>query len=217
MIYRVAHSAVAAAWAQAIGAVLAVVVAIILWRLDRSRAVKIKKQEEKDFVRRLLAILRVEVQVALETADLREQTFRRMLSEIQRARDAGITITQSGPLESEKITLTDAVIYRQLAPELGRIPASVSVHIVKFYARALEIVRIASFSKSAIEGAEVLLKMLPRCKMSGEILLAVLLKFEKSDFSETINLKLSPDEMRVLARKTNYPLEQVTNERGIEL
>jgi hypothetical protein len=114
------------------------------------------------------------------------------------------------------MAVTDAIVYLQIASELGRLPPELIKSVVLFYTLALDIGRIADGAPTAEEAYNYVCSFVPRLKMYATLLITTLHKFERSDFTVDADIRPKPEEVRKLATKVGYPLDQVMRERGIQ-
>ena len=136
---------------------------------------------------------------------------------IEGAKQAGATIIDRGPLSKGSMAITDAIIYRELASELGRLPPAVISEVVSFYGRALEIGRIAEMGSSALDSYATLHDLAPRVRIGGALVIRLLEKFEQSDFAVDADLKPTREEVLELAKRVDYPIEIILKERGFKI
>jgi hypothetical protein len=115
------------------------------------------------------------------------------------------------------MVVTDAIIYRQIASELGRFPPDIIKSVVQFYALSLELGRIADATPTAQRAYEMIQGSAPRLKMQAALVIKTLDKFEAAGFAVTANIRPTPDEIKELAAHTGYPLDQIASERGLHL
>ncbi|HEV2303402.1 MAG TPA: hypothetical protein VGR91_17690, partial [Stellaceae bacterium] len=167
-----------------------------------------------EHLRRLTAGLRAEIEAALEAAARQQSTIEQTITTVNSAVEAGATITHR-PIQPGSLTLTDAIVYRQVAAEIGRFPPDVIRATVQFYASALEVGRLADAAPTALKAFEILKDLAPRLRMSAAMLIKTLEKFEATGFAAHASLRLAPAEVRELAKKVGYLLADVLKERGI--
>jgi hypothetical protein len=140
------------AWVQAVGSVLAIFVA--MWvparqRLNSLRDAQAERtQQEREHRRRLTVGLRAEINAALEAADRQQFAIDRALKRLQEARAIGAEI-EASPIQPGSMVTTDAVVYRQIAAELGQLPPELIRSVVLFYSLALDLGRIADGAPTA--------------------------------------------------------------------
>jgi hypothetical protein len=115
------------------------------------------------------------------------------------------------------MSVTDAIIYRQIAAELGRLPPNLITSVVLFYALALDYGRIADAAPTAEQAYTHLQSLAPRLKMYGARLIKTMEKFEASGFSLDADIEPTPAELRILAAQVGYPLDEIARERGIDI
>lgn len=211
-------SPLAPAWAQAVFAALAIVGAVWVSAWQRSRSLRdaqdAQATHDNEHLRRLTAGLRAEIEAALEAAARQQSTIEQTITTVNSAVEAGATITHR-PIQPGSLTLTDAIVYRQVAAEIGRFPPDVIRATVQFYASALEVGRLADAAPTALKAFEILKDLAPRLRMSAAMLIKTLEKFEATGFAAHASLRLAPAEVRELAKKVGYPLDDVLKERGI--
>jgi hypothetical protein len=161
-------SPLAPAWAQAIFAALAIIGAVWVSASQQSRSMrdakKTQARQDTEHLRRLTADLRAEIEAALETAARQQSTIEQTLKQVKSAIEAGAAV-KGGPIRAGSIALTDAIVYRQLAAEIGRFPPEVIKLVVQFYTRVLEIGRPADGARSALQVFEILQGLAPRLRM----------------------------------------------------
>src|SRR5436853_5799720 len=93
----------APAWVQAIGTIVAVLIAIAVpaWQRHTARtdAETERTREAKERLERLIAALRAEVTAAVEAAAMHRETAERTLSQIEKAKQEGsLVVTDPKPL-----------------------------------------------------------------------------------------------------------------------
>lgn len=171
---------------------------------------------DKEHLKRLISGLRAEIDASLGWANRRREAIQPVLKSLREARASGALVLQQ-PIQPGSLVVTDAIVYREIASELGRLPPELIRSVIHFYTLALELGRIADGSPTAEEAYGLVLSTVPRLTMSGELLIRTLDKFEASDFTADADVRSSPEELRELAIKTGYPLDQVLKERGLQL
>jgi nitroreductase len=210
----------APAWFQAIGSIVAIGVAVAVPWWQRRNALHDARTErardEKEHVKRLCAALRAEFTAAREAADRQQHAVTRALQGVKEAREHGLKIKEE-PIAQGSMVLTDAIVYRQIAAELGRFPPGLTERIVRFYAYALEMGRMADASPTAEQACENMLGSAPRLQMNAAWLVRTLDRFEAADFDLNADLNVPPPELLALAREVGYPIEEIARERGFTL
>ena len=208
----------APAWAQAVFAALAIIGAVWVSTWQRSRSLRdardVQAREDKERLRRLTAGLRAEIEAALEAAARQQSTIEQTLQQVSSAVEAGAAVVKR-PIRPGSMALTEAIVYRQAAAEIGRFPPGVVRPIVQFYSSILEVGRLADAAPNALKACEILKDLAPRLRMSAAMLIKTLEKFEASGFTAETSPRLAPAEVRELAKEVGYPLDDVLRERGI--
>jgi hypothetical protein len=208
----------APAWAQAIFAGLAILLAVVVTAWQRSSAMRDDRakhaQQEIEHLRRLTVGVRAEIRAALQMAGAQQERLDQTLSQIADAREQGISIVASGPIHPGSMVVTDAVVYRQIAADLGRFPPELIKWLVQFYAYAAELGRRADAAPQAVQAYQMLSESGSRLRLLAALVLKTLDKFEASGFSVNADISLKPDEIKELAAKTGYPLADLARERG---
>ena len=211
----------APAWVQAIGSILAILIALVVPEWQRRRALQDaatdRGRQAKEHLCRLTVALRAEIGAASEAAGRREAVITSVLSNVQQALRAGASVKETGPIHPGSLSLTDATIYKKIASEIGRFPSGVIKAVVDFYSGALEIERVADGAATALHAYEAVLPLLPRFKVYAAIVVRTLEKFEASDFATDGDVRPTPSEIRQFAAAAGYPLDQIAKERGITL
>ncbi len=209
----------APAWVQAIGSIVAILVAVALptWQRSATRrdAEKDQKQHELEYLRRFAVALRAEVGCTVEAAGRQRSAANDTLTEIERAHQMGVTITDRGPLPLDSIILTNATIYSAIASEIGRFPSEIIRETVGFYELVRELGRVVSLAPSSAQSAQHISNLAPRAQMQGAIVIRMLEKFEQANFTADAKLSLNQVEIVTLANRYSYPLESVMRERGL--
>jgi hypothetical protein len=108
-------------------------------------------------------------------------------------------------------------MYRQVAAELGRLPPELIQSVVLFYGLALDYGRFADGAPTAEQALETIQGVAPRLKMYGAVVVKTLEKFEASSFRAEADIRPTQAEVKELAAKTGYPLDQILKERGLQL
>ena len=210
----------APAWVQAVGTIIALAFAIGIPVWQRSRSLRDARAEQarqtKQHLKRITAGLRAEIGAALEAADRQLFAIERTFKRLQEAQAATAVLLHPDPIHPGSMMITDAIVYRQIAAELGRFPSGLISSIVQFYTFALEIGRLTDGAPTALKALQVVQPLAPRLKMSAAVLMRTLDKFEAADFLANADLRLTLDEMKELAAKAGYPLEEMLRERGFQ-
>jgi hypothetical protein len=215
-------NSVAPEWAQAIFAFLAILFAIGITAWQRSRALRDSKDErirrDKEHLRRLIAGLKAEIDQTIRAAKNRQESVEQILKNVAAAREQGIRTTLDAPVAPHSMVVTDAIMYRQVAAELGRLPPEIIDPVVSFYAFALEMGRVADRAPSAVEANRMFLAQLPKLRLYAAMLVKTLGKFEASGFAAGAECStLTGEEVRLLAEQVGYPLDAVLKESGVKL
>jgi len=209
------------AWVQAVGSVIAILVAVFVPWIQRRNVLRDaaieRGRQDKEHLQRLTVGLREEIRAASGAADRRQFAIARTLQEIQGAVRGGATIKETGPVHPGSLSLTDAIVYKEIAGELGRLPPELIKAIVTFYSLALEVGRIADGAPTAMQAYGEILGLLPRLKTHSAILVRTLEKFEQAGFAANSDIRPTPAEVRRFATDAGYPLDEIAKERGIEL
>ena len=85
-----------------------------------------------------------------------------------------------------------------------------------FYARALEFGRLADGAPAAIQTWESLLETAPRFRMAAAMVIKTLDKFEASGLEVGADIRVKPEEIRELASKVGYPLDEVIKNAALK-
>jgi hypothetical protein len=187
----------APAWVQAIGSILAILIAITIpaWQRRKSQNdAKIERAREgKERLKRLVAGLRAEVNAAIEVAAMHRATAESTLSKAKNAAQAGSPLViGENPFSAGSTLLTDAIVYRSVALELGHFPADIVHHIVMFYSNIHNLGRLVEMASSVFAALELVRDLTPRAQMNGMALLELLDKFRQADFASNADLRLDP-------------------------
>jgi hypothetical protein len=197
-----------------IGAAIAAVTAVILWRADRRRELQQAVETRRETLRNLVAGLKAEIRAASIVATGRREALGRTLANAQAQLQRGGKLMPSGPISEGEMTLTDGIIYSSIADRLGLFTPAIVGEIVNFFTHARDIERVARMSTNALHSYETIYSMLPRFRMNAAVLLRLLEKYEEASFDPGTNLGIPLDEMRRFATETEYPLDEVMRERG---
>jgi hypothetical protein len=173
-----------------------------------------RARQEKEHLKRLITGLRAEIDAAVEWTDRRRRAVEPVLKALQDARAKGAVVRRD-PIHPGSMVVTDAIVYREIASELGRLPPELIRSVVLFYTLALDLGPIADEAPTAEEAYKAVYSYVPRLKMSAALLIRTLDKFERSDFTVDADIRPKLEEVRELAANVGYPLEQVMRERGI--
>lgn len=208
------------AWVQAVGSVLAILVAVCLPAWQRSKSLRDaaadRARQDREHLHRLTTGLRAEINAALVAADRHQTVITPGLQMLQKARAMGATI-KNDPINPGSMSVTDAIIYRQIASEVGRLPPELITSVVRFYTQALDYGRFADAAPTAEQAYTQLEGLAPRLKMAAALLIKTMEKFEASDFALRADIKPTPVEVRTIAARVGYPLEEIARERGLDI
>ncbi len=187
------------AWVQAFATFVALLIAIAVPALQRHaqlRDAEIDRQRrKKEYLRRLTAGLRAEIIAALSAGQRQQETIERTFAQVQEAVRNGAKIKETGPVNSGSMALTDGIIYREIASEIGRFPTEVVRQVVQFYSITFDASWRAEAAPTAIEAYDFMRSVAPRFRMHAAVLIRILDKFEASDYAVDANLKLDAAEM----------------------
>lgn len=208
----------APAWAQAIFAGLAIIGAVAVTAWQRSSAARDahteQMRQEREHLKRLTIGLKAEILAALQTVNAQQDALRQTLTQLAAARDRGAVIAATGPIRPGSMAITDETIYRQVAADIGRLPAGVIKWLVRFYGYAAQVRRLTEAAPQAVEAYKILSENGCRLRLAAELALRVLDKLEEAGFSTVVDIQVTPVEIKELAAKTGYPLEELARERG---
>lgn len=199
---------------------LAILVAVWIATWQRSRSLRDaaadREREERERLDRLTTGLRAEINAALETADRHQIVITPGLQMLETARAMGATI-KNDPIHPGSMSITDAIIYRQIASEVGRLPPELITSVVRFYAQALDYGRFADAAPTAEQAYRQLQGLTPRLKMAAALLIKTMEKFDASGFALDADIKPTPADVRTIAAGVGYPLEEIARERGLDI
>jgi hypothetical protein len=205
---------------QAIGSVIAIFVAVAVPEWQRRRAQRAAEAEkaiaEIQHLRRLTAGLAAEIEATIEACKRQEFAAKRTMMEIQLALAAGADVRQA-PMSPKSFSLTDAVIYREIAGELGRLPPSLIRSIVSFYAFVSDSARLAEIAPDAKSAFSIVLSAAPRLRMNGAMVVDMLRRFAEANYSADADLTTPRDALLAMAKAVDYPFEALAKERGLTL
>lgn len=206
-----------ASWVGAAGTLSAVVVAVCLWRADKNREESNVARSNKERVHYMIVALRAEIESALGTARRQKLTLEQTLAEIDKAVASGAEVRGTDRIAPDSMSVTDAIVYRALAPEMGRLPPAIIQQTTQFYTLTREAERLTLLGGSVIIVYRALSDLLPRLLMHGAMMVRIFDRFLAADCSADADLKLSTDEVLALARACDYPIEEIAKERGTRL
>jgi uncharacterized membrane protein YccC len=208
------------AWVQAVGTVLAILVAVLLPAWQRSKSLRDAavdhERQEREHLHRLTTGLKAEINAALVTAHRHETVVTPGLQQLEKQRARG-AIIKNDPIHPGSMSVTDAIIYRQIAAELGRLPPPLITSVVLFYTLALDYGRIADAASTAEQAYTHLQSLAPRLKMYGARLIKTMEKFEASGFRLDAQIEPTSAELRIIAAQVGYPLDDIARERGLDI
>jgi len=113
------------------------------------------------------------------------------------------------------VIVTSAVIYRQLAAEIGRLPEGLVKRVIEFYATVEEINRIVEFDAAWETTASNLVELAPRLRVAGEFALFAIEKLRQANYASDASVEPTSDEARLIAKKAGFPLSKVLAEHGL--
>lgn len=206
-----------ASWTQALGAILALLIAIYVpWDQHRKETLARKLesiQQQKSMRQKLTAGLSAEVKAIDEVLESRYETAKQVLDKLAVAEMAGRPI-DTGDLPADAIHVTDAAIYRAVTQDLGVLPTELIGSIVSFYTLISQVEHTASLSTSFEGVLDVQVSMIPRLRMSGGFLRIALERYVRSDFQDEIDVQPSNEEARAEAARVSYPLHEIAAQFG---
>jgi heme exporter protein D len=209
------------AWVQAIGSLIAILIAVFVpWRQRKNvlrDAAADRVRQEKEHLQRLTAGLREEIRAASEAADRRKSAITQALKTLEQARSQGMTLKDTGPITPGSLAVTDAIVYRAAAAQIGRLPPQVVRSVVAFYTGAVEINRVADSAPTAIQAFQNVLGMLPGIRTYTALVMWTLDRFEAAGFSTSADIIPTTADVRKFASDAEYPLDEIAKLRGIEL
>lgn len=207
----------AASWLEAIGTLAAVVTAVVLWRMDRTRERETFARTEQERVRRMAVALRAEIESAAKVAKRQQSTIADTLAAIAGAVQQGAQISNRGPLAAGSMALTDATVFQAMAPELGRLPDEMIRKTIDLFTFARDLERLVMIGADPIVAFRQIAALLPRFRMVAGMLLRVYDRFLAAACSENADLNLPKEELLAIAKEVGYPLAKIAKERGIEI
>jgi hypothetical protein len=209
----------APAWVQAVGSVIIIPVTVWMAAWQRSRSVRdaqvVRARQDTEHLARLATGLKAEISAAIESMEVQQSTIEQTLKLLDAARAKGAVI-KTDPVQSGSVVVTDAIIYRQIAAELGRFPPDLIKSVVQFYAGTLLMGRIADSAPTAQLTLEATQGLAPRLKILAALLIKKLDNFEASGFAADAKIGPKPADVRAIAAKLGYPLDQILRERGLQ-
>lgn len=211
-----------AAWVQAIGSIAAIGIAIGVPYYQHSAVEHSKADDQarsiKDQRGRIVAAVRQEIVTSDEILQARVEAARSTLNVINLRERAGRPVT--GPaMPASSFRITEAVIYRAAAAELGILPKPLLGAIIDYYSRVNEIERLAGLQTDARNFLKSALELIPRIRCTGAILRMELDKYEASGCIIETEEEFQIDQQAIFkaAVDVGYPLEEVAKQRGLDL
>jgi hypothetical protein len=156
-----------ASWIEAIGTVGSLAVAVVLWRADHKRKKEEVARENRERVERMLIALKTEIDGAMSVARRQKYTVDRTLVALAAAVQAGKELKGGQAVPGDSMTITDAIVFRAMAPEFGRLPAEVIRNTTTFYTMTRELERLALMG-DALTVFRQLSELLPRLLVQGD-------------------------------------------------
>lgn len=175
-----------------------------------------KSRSDREHLKRLIAGLKAEVCAALEMVKAQQVGLAITLKAIDEARGKGLPIKES-QVTPGSMTISDAVVYQQVAADVGRLPSTILEMAVSFYSRASSASRVAEGAPNSEQSYRLFKYLLSRVGMNGAMLVRMLDKFAAADFSDTADLQLTRDEAEQAAKEVGYPLSELAREAGLHL
>jgi len=167
-------------------------------------------------VARIIAGLKSEINETLFTADAQHESAAALILKLKEAAKRGQQITTALPAEN-MFRLTDGVMYRALASELGALPEGLITDIVKFYNYARTIETVAVSGATVQGGAEVMIQSVPRLRYLGGVLQIALTRFAEANFDPLAATKVTNEERLKVADDVGYPIRELAARRGVTL
>jgi hypothetical protein len=106
--------------------------AIALWQCDRTAKRRDAIAENIETQRRIVGALRSELSFATQTAMMSYASVQGSLTKLKIAKSQGQTIKDVGGFPTGTFAITEAVIYRALASDLGHLRADVVVPTINY-------------------------------------------------------------------------------------
>jgi hypothetical protein len=200
-------------WVGALASAGAFIAFVVLWRIDRAKAAADEIRQNKEYLRRMVASLKAEVEWGGDNMRRHEVAARQALAGAEAAEAQGRVVVDQ-PLKPGSVVITDATIYRAAALELGRLPPSILRELVAFYVLAADLARIVEMGGSGRAGYGTLLEIAPRLRFHVARVLATLKRYEDSGFDAGANLALTPEELFSMADDVGYDLRRVLREHA---
>jgi alkylation response protein AidB-like acyl-CoA dehydrogenase len=201
----------------ALGTLAAVIVAVVSWRIDRHQERVERALADRQRAQHMIVALGAEIEGALKAAHRQKTTIDQTIAQVEAAVAKGGEVKDGSRIDPTAISVTDAIVYRALAPEIGRLPPEIIRQTTSFYHFAREMERVAMVGGPIMNLFQQLTGLLPRLLLQGELVLLIYQRFGEADFRADTDLKLKKEEMIALANAVGYPIEEIARERGIEL
>ena len=82
---------------------------------------------------------------------------------------------------------------------------------------SLELGRLADGASTAETAYETIQQLAPRLMTHATLLIRTLENFEASNFEVDADIRPKPEEVREIATKMGYPIDQILRERGFQV
>jgi hypothetical protein len=156
--------------------------------------------------------LRAEIQSVIEAAEVKYAVAVRTLG-IDKGADRA---SRDDDAMAGTLVLSDYIIYREAASELGRLTPGLIKEIVEFYASLRHVAYLADNGNLA-HSMNIAMDFCPRIHLTGNLIIAQLDQYEKAQFSENCKFAILPEELKAMAEAANYPITKLGQEFGEKL
>lgn len=201
-----------ASWAQVIGTFVALAIAIAVpaaqHRMDERRRQKEQRDHSRTARQQIVAALTAEIEATDRILEAKVKTIEMVLAAVEKGE--GTKDLSKHP--SHPLWISDRVVYKAAASNLGLLPADIVASVVRYYAEIGQAEDTAAYTTDLLTMFRAIKPTLPYVRMRGEILRRELEKYGNCDFSDVPDLKLTIDEIKLAARKTGYDLEPYLQE-----
>jgi hypothetical protein len=209
-----------AAWGQTIGALIAIVIAIIvpvrMHQVERCAARESDAEEARLSRRHIASAIHADLTATIGALDVVEETMKHTMRQLEEARTLGQPI-KNAPSYPGMAKINDGVIYKAVAADIGRLPPALMESIIEFYGRCTVIETLANSSDTIDRACDLIIPMIPRFKMGAEMIKMKIKLFEKAKYE--MDADLTPSQQAILdaADRVHYPIREIAAASGVDI
>ena len=213
-------SSEAAAWAQAIGSLIGIAIAVAVplkvHRYERAAAREKEIRDDVESRRLIYAALRADIDSTVERLNRSEEVMVLTSARIREKRQLGAEMQNTTPYVGMS-RVSDFVIYRAVASKIAQLPDALVAQIIGFYGNCGTIEVLGDGATSIESACEIIVPLLPRLRMEAEMIKMKIDLFMHGAFRMDAPLNPTVESILAAADRVHYPIRQIAADNGREI